>query len=86
MYRGSPPSSPNIDKYKKDVIHNNSTTSYKTKQNLIQLLQKMLVQVISYICSAIFLQEDTSICNLSHVFWASTVVTFWVHDSYSGDA
>lgn len=88
MYRGSPPSPLTVDKYKIDAIHNNSAPSNKINQNLIQLPHKMLVQVASYISYAIFFvtRKDTSKCKLPHAFWASTIVTFWVHDSYSGDA
>ncbi|XP_027332688.1 glycine-rich domain-containing protein 1-like isoform X2 [Abrus precatorius] len=46
MYRGSPPSPLTVDKYKIDSIHNSSAPSNKTNQNLIQLPQKMLVEVM----------------------------------------
>ncbi|KAK7385425.1 hypothetical protein VNO78_31143 [Psophocarpus tetragonolobus] len=46
MYRGSPPSPLSVDKYKTDAIPNSSAPSNKKNQNLIQLPQKMLVQVM----------------------------------------
>ncbi|TKY56366.1 Glycine-rich domain-containing protein 1 [Spatholobus suberectus] len=46
MYRGSPPSPLTVDKYKIDDIYNSSAPSNKRNQNLIQLPQKMLVQVM----------------------------------------
>lgn len=47
MYSGSPPSPITVDKYKIDAIHKISAPSNKTNQNVIQLPQKMLVQVTS---------------------------------------
>ncbi|KAG5064015.1 hypothetical protein AAZX31_02G203400 [Glycine max] len=46
MYSGSPPSPITVDKYKIDAIHKISAPSNKTNQNVIQLPQKMLVQVM----------------------------------------
>ncbi|KAK7321290.1 hypothetical protein VNO77_31780 [Canavalia gladiata] len=46
MYQGSPASPLNIDKYNIDAIHNSSIPSNKTNQNLIQLPQKLLVEVM----------------------------------------
>lgn len=46
MYRGNPPSPLTVDKYKIDAIHNSSTPSNKTNQNMIQIPQKMLLQVM----------------------------------------